>query len=98
MAPPVQTTSFRFGQLAQTITRSGGAEVAFPMVLTLGTVLRPAEVWFGVGGLVPMKRLSAHNDSFVRSVRLVPPEEINYASFDGTPVAGWLMRTPGWHK
>ena len=95
VAQPFQITSFSFAQRSQTITRSGGAEVAFPMALTLGTALRPAEVWFGIGGLVPMKRLSAHNDSFVRSVRLVPPEEINYASFDGTPIQGWLMRPPG---
>ena len=94
VAQPFQITSFSFAQRSQTVTRSGGAEVAFPMALTLGSALRPAEVWFGIGGLVPMRRLSAHNDSFVRSLRLVPPEEINYASFDGTQIQGWLMRPP----
>ena len=95
VAQPFQITSFSFAQRSQTVTRSGGAEVAFPMALTLGSALRPAEVWVGIGGLVPMRRLSAHNDSFVRSVRLVPPEEISYASFDGTQIQGWLMRPPG---
>jgi dipeptidyl aminopeptidase/acylaminoacyl peptidase len=95
VAQPFQIISFSFAQRSQTVTRGGGVQVAFPMALTLSTALRPAEVWFGIGGLVPMKRLSAHNDSFVRSVRLVPPEEINYASFDGTQIQGWLMRPPG---
>jgi len=95
LAQPFQITSFSFAQRSQTITRTGGAETAFPMSLTLSSALRPAEVWFGLGGLVPMRRLSAHNDSFVRSLRFVPPEEINYASFDGTQIQGWLMRPPG---
>jgi len=94
VAQPFQITSFSFAQRSQTMTRAGGAEVAFPMTLTLGSALRPAEVWFGIGGLVPMRRLSAHNDSFIQSLRLVPPEEINYASFDGTQIQGWLMRPP----
>src|ERR1043165_1700291 len=95
VAQPFQITSFSFAQRSQTVTRTGGAEVAFPMALTLGNALRPAEVWVGIGGLVPMKRLSARNDSFVRSARLVAPEEINFASFDGTQIQGWLMRPPG---
>lgn len=42
-----------------------------------------------------MQRMTAHNDALVRSLRLVPPEEINYASFDGTQIQGWLMKPPG---
>ena len=94
LAQPFQITSFSFAQRSQTVTRTGGAEVAFPLALTLGNALRPAEVWVGIGGLLPMRRLSAHNDSFVRSVRLVPPEEINYTSFDDTQIQGWLMKPP----
>src|SRR6185436_12746069 len=63
LAQPFQITSFSFANRSQTITRTGGAETAFPMALTLGSALRPAEVWFGLGGLVPMRRLSTHNDS-----------------------------------
>src|ERR1041384_5474069 len=72
VAQPFQITSFSFAQRSQTITRSGGAEVAFPMALTLGTVLRPAEVWFGIGGLVAMERLRAPHDSLVLSVGRAP--------------------------
>ena len=92
LAQPFQITSFSFANRSQTVTRGGGAEVAFPLAVTLGNALRPAEVWFGLGGMVPMQRLSAHNDSFIRSLRFVQPEEINYASFDGTQIQGWLMK------
>ena len=71
------------------------AEIAFPFVMTMGNALRPSEVWAGLGSLVPMRRLSAHNDSLMRSLRLVLPEEINFQSFDGTQIQGWLMRPPG---
>ena len=95
VAQPFQITSFSFGR-SQTITYPGGSQRTFvmPMALTFGHALRPAEVWAGLGMGVPMRRLSAHNDSLVRSLRLVPPEEINFQSFDGTQIQGWLMRPP----
>jgi dipeptidyl aminopeptidase/acylaminoacyl peptidase len=92
LVQPFQITSFSFANRSQTVTRAGAVETAFPLAITLGNALRPAEVWAGVGGIVPMRRLSAHNDLFVRSLRLVPPEEITYASFDGTQIQGWLMK------
>jgi dipeptidyl aminopeptidase/acylaminoacyl peptidase len=95
LAQPFQITGFSIANRSQTVTRGGAVETAFPMAVTLGNALRPAEVWMSVGGIVPMRRLSAHNDSMIRSLRLVPPDEINYASFDGTQIQGWLMKPPG---
>jgi len=92
---PFQITSFSIANRSQTVTRGGAVEVAYPLAITLGHVLRPAEVWTGVGSIVPMRRLSAHNDALVRSTRFVQPEEVNYPSFDGTQIQGWLMRPPG---
>ena len=95
LAQPFQITSFSFAR-SQTITLTDGRQrtSAMPMALTFGNALRPAEVWTGFGISVPMRRLSAHNDSLIRSMRLVPPEEINFQSFDGTQIQGWLMRPP----
>jgi dipeptidyl aminopeptidase/acylaminoacyl peptidase len=31
----------------------------------------------------------------MRSVRVIVPEEMNFQSFDGTQIQGWLMRPPG---
>jgi dipeptidyl aminopeptidase/acylaminoacyl peptidase len=86
-----QITSFSFSNRSQSV----GREISFPFVVTFGTALRPAEVWSGYGAGVPMRRLSAHNDALVRSMRLVVPEEITFPSFDGTQIQGWLMKPPG---
>ena len=95
LAQPFQVTSFSFSNRAQTIGRGNATEVAYPFVMTMGNALRPSEVWAGYGSLVPMRRLSAHNDALVRSLRLVLPEEFTFQSFDGTQIQGWLMRPPG---
>ena len=95
LVQPFQITSFSFGNKMRTVVGRGGAvDFAPAMVLTMGQALRPAEVWFGIGSIAPMQRLTAHNDSLVRSLWLVPPEEINYTSFDGTQIQGWLMKPP----
>jgi len=95
LAQQFQITSFSFSNRTQTIGRGSATEVAYPFVMTMGNALRPSEVWSGLGSFVPLRRLSAHNDSLMRSMRLVAPEEITLPSFDGTQLQGWLMRPPG---
>ena len=90
-----QITSFSFSSRSQTVNRGNVAESAFPFVITMGNALRPGEVWAGLGGLVPLRRLTGHNDSLMRSVRMVLPEEFTFPSFDGTQIQGWLIRPPG---
>ena len=86
-----QITSFSLSNRSQSI----GREISFPFALTFGSALRPAELWVGFGTAVPMRRLSAHNDTLMRSLRLAVPEEIAFPSFDGTTIQGWVMRPPG---
>ncbi|HEV7857211.1 MAG TPA: S9 family peptidase [Pyrinomonadaceae bacterium] len=68
------------------------------LACTLGDALHPAEVWISslavnaLLGRETMRRISAHNDALMRSLILVEPEEINFKSFDGTSVQGWLMK------
>jgi len=89
---PFQITSFSVSSRSQ----SFGGESAFPFVVTFGNPVRPAEVWAGPGtGLFPMRRVSAHNDSLVRSMRFVVPGEFVFRSFDGREIQGWLMQPPG---
>ena len=95
LAQPFQITSFSFSNRTQTVGRGSATEVVYPFVITMGNVMRPSEVWSGLGSLVPLRRLSSHNDALLKSVRVILPEEINYASFDGTQIQGWLMRPPG---
>ena len=93
LVQPFQITSFSFANKMRSIVYNGVSEFAPSMVLTMGNAFQPAEVWHNMGS-VPMGRLTGHNDSLVRSLRLVPPEEINYTSFDGTQIQGWLMKPP----
>jgi dipeptidyl aminopeptidase/acylaminoacyl peptidase len=93
-AQPFQITSFSFSNRAQSINRGNVTESAFPFVITMGDASRPPELWAGLGSLVPLRRLTAHNDSLMRSIRVVVPEEFTYTSFDGTQIQGWLIRPP----
>jgi len=93
LAQPFQISSFSIGK-SQGSGRPNSTGLPRPFVMTLSTPLRPSEVWFGFTNAAPLRRLSAHNESFTRSNRWVPPEEFNFASFDGMQVQGWLMRPP----
>jgi len=92
LAQPFQISGFSIASRSQS---AGGTETSVPFVFTLGTTLRPAEVWSGLGGSVPLRRLSGHNDSFIKSTRFVVPEEFTFPSFDGTRIQAWIMRAPG---
>ena len=95
LAPPFQITGFSFASRSQPTGIGGSNESATPMVFILGTPLRPAELWAGFNSSPRLRRITSHNDSFIRSVRLVNPEEISFKSFDGTRIEGWLMRPLG---
>jgi dipeptidyl aminopeptidase/acylaminoacyl peptidase len=89
LAQPFQITNFSISRRANSIS-----DTSVPFVFTLGTVVRPAEVWSGIGSSVPLRRLSGHNDSLVRSMRFAGAEEFTFSSFDGTRIQGWVMRPP----
>lgn len=91
-AIPFQIGSFSVGQ--RSILNSDGTR-QFPLAFTMSTATHPGEVWFGITEEGLVLRLSAHNDGFIRSVRVIKPEEINYRSFDGTQIQGWLMKPLG---
>ncbi|HSS22153.1 MAG TPA: S9 family peptidase [Pyrinomonadaceae bacterium] len=102
---PFQISSFSIGAKMETVERGSdysydGATIAF----ALSDAVHPAEVWSGksieavrtVG--VQIRRLSAHNDAVAWANSVVVPEEINFKSFDGTPIQGWLMKPVGWRE
>ncbi|HUQ30543.1 MAG TPA: S9 family peptidase [Pyrinomonadaceae bacterium] len=66
----------------------------------LSDTVYPGEVWVGSPGPRTRRpdvwRVSAHNDALVNSLTLSLPEAINFRSFDGTPVQGWLMKPANW--
>ena len=93
-APKFQIGNFSVAGKTLPAARPSGVTDSYlmPLAFTLTDALHPSEVWLGLGSGVPLRRLSAHNDSFMRSVRAIAPEEINFKSFDGTPIQGWLLK------
>jgi dipeptidyl aminopeptidase/acylaminoacyl peptidase len=89
-AQQFQITGF---SVARTPNRTGLPD-AFPLAFTMGHTQRPPEVWVSGGGAGLLRRLSAHNESVLRSVRLASVEEITYTSLDGKQIQGWVMK-PG---
>ena len=104
-SPPVAITTDTAALLVRPF-QIGGFSLSSSLTplaaMTLSSATRPAEIWAGqvFGG--PVSRLSgrvtAHNDGLVRSVELIEPEEINFKSFDGVTVQGWLMKPVGWRE
>jgi len=66
------------------------------MVVTLSTPTRPVEVWEGDYAQEIWRPLSLHNSVIAQGSALVSPEGLNFNSFDGTPIQGWLMKPIGW--
>jgi dipeptidyl aminopeptidase/acylaminoacyl peptidase len=71
-------------------------KVGWPVVFGLSSPDAPTEIWFypGVGGYA--RRLSGHNLDIARSRALLEADEINFKSFDGTEIQGWMMKPIGW--
>jgi len=85
--PPNQISNFSVSFIPP--SRSGGfATFAF----TMSDTLHPAEAWFGSPFGDVARRISSHNDAVIHSLDFIESEEINFKSFDGTPIQGWLMK------
>jgi dipeptidyl aminopeptidase/acylaminoacyl peptidase len=97
---PFQITGFSIGAKTVPEVRDGSVtlNLAAPLAFTLSNATDPAEVWFGASSGVILRRISTHNESLTRSLALVEPEEINFKSFDGTQIQGWLMKPVGWRE
>ncbi|MBV9211782.1 MAG: S9 family peptidase, partial [Acidobacteria bacterium] len=65
---------------------------------SMSNATHPAEVWFGEADWPSLKRVSFHNDNFLRSFAVIEPEKISFKSFDGTTIQGWLMKPVGWRE
>ena len=62
---------------------------------TLSDSVHPAEVWIGDATGERARRLSEHNDTLLRPMALVEPEDFSFKSFDGATIQGWLMKPAG---
>jgi dipeptidyl aminopeptidase/acylaminoacyl peptidase len=77
---------------------------AITLAFTLSDAVHPAELWtaqsldtLNASGR-RMRRVSSHNDLLIRSLTIAEPESVNFKSFDGTTIGGWLMKPVGWRE
>jgi dipeptidyl aminopeptidase/acylaminoacyl peptidase len=76
---------------------SNTAQSASVFVFTLSDGTTPAEVFIAPATFGrPFERITSHNDAIARDYKLVEPEELNFKSFDGAGIQGWLMKPNGW--
>ena len=73
----------------------GRNDYAWPIAFTLSDNIVPPEVYVAAGASLPISRPSAHNQ-VIRSMHFLSSSEINFKSFDGTPIQGWLMKPIDW--
>jgi dipeptidyl aminopeptidase/acylaminoacyl peptidase len=96
---PISDDAINGAYQVVSFTNSVQSPAAFALVI--GTAVRPPEVWLAVDDLTvstarTLRRLSGHNLASVSSQRFVDQEDINFKSFDGTSVQGWLIKPRNW--
>ena len=74
------------------------SKAGWPLVCTLSSAVVPGEVWFYPGGGGYAQRVSGHNLDLARSHTLMESEEIDFKSYDGTRIQGWLVKPVGWRE
>lgn len=65
------------------------------LVYLASTVDRPEDLYLHSGSAGASRRLTTVNDEFLSGIATGAPERFTYASSDGTPVDGWLIRPVG---
>jgi dipeptidyl aminopeptidase/acylaminoacyl peptidase len=89
-----QRRSPRIGAVAQSADPKSG----WPIVFSLSSPLWPSDIWIYPGVGPSGQRVSVHNVDFVRSRTVIESEEIDFKSFDGARIQGWLMKPAGWRE
>ena len=92
-----QISSFSIAQRLISPGATSGGNNYPPIAFTLSANITPVEVYVAGGKSLSIVRPSAHNEP-VRSLQLVPSARIDFKSFDGTPVQGWLIKPIGWRS
>ena len=78
----------------QTVTSYGASRAGGPIALTISTPTVVGDLWMLDAQSAQPRRLTSFNDALFAQLRLTPPEEIWYTSFDGKRVHAWAQRPP----
>jgi dipeptidyl aminopeptidase/acylaminoacyl peptidase len=78
----------------QTVTSYGASRDGAPIALIISTPTVLGDLWMLDAQSTQPRRLTSFNDALFAQLRLTPPEEIWYTSFDGKRVHAWAQRPP----
>lgn len=92
-----QISSFSVAQRPISMSATGGRDDYPPIAFTLSAGVTPVEVYVAGGKSLAIVRPSAHNEP-IRAIYLASASRINFKSFDGTSVQGWLIKPVGWRS
>ncbi len=93
-----QISSFSVAYQKRLITRAidGSSINLSPISFILSTSASPNEVCFQANVRPVLECVRTHNSALLKAMEIAEPEDINFKSFDGTPIQGWLMKPVGW--
>lgn len=77
----------------QAVLTYGAARGSNSLVLLISTPTVIGDLWM-LDANAKLRRLTSFNDALFAQLRLTPPEEIWYTSFDGKRVHAWAQRPP----
>lgn len=86
---PVAVTSGDQAVVSYAASRGGS-----PIALIISTPSVIGDLWMLDGRNAKPRRLTSFNDALFAQLRVTPPEEIWYTSFDGKRVHAWAQRPP----
>ncbi|HEY0139675.1 MAG TPA: S9 family peptidase [Thermoanaerobaculia bacterium] len=78
----------------QAVLTYGAARTGAPIALIISTPTVIGDLWMLDAGAAKPRRLTSFNDTLFAQLRITPPEEIWYTSFDGKRVHAWVQRPP----
>jgi dipeptidyl aminopeptidase/acylaminoacyl peptidase len=95
-----QVSSFSVAQTRQprAADLARGPGTGWPVVVSLSSNVQASEIWLYGGVGSDAQRVSGHNLGLIRSHVVVQSDEIDFKSFDGTRIQGWLLKPVGWRE
>lgn len=78
----------------QAVLSYGASRAGAPIALIISTPTVVGDLWMLDAQNAKPRRLTSFNEALFAQLRLTPPEEIWYTSFDGKRVHAWAQRPP----
>jgi dipeptidyl aminopeptidase/acylaminoacyl peptidase len=78
----------------QAVVSYGASRAGGRIAMIVSTPVAIGDLWMLDARATGPRRLTSFNDALFAQIRLTPPEEISYTSFDGKRVHAWVQRPP----